>query len=477
MKKAEAGAQRNWTLKMTLTVIVVAIGIIIALTEPFSGLDQKGHIVLGSVIAGIATWIFQPGGGSFMIGAVIIFLGGTFAGVPMNDMAWGYSSSTLWLLIPAMFLGYALLKTGLGKRIVFVLFKSLNLTYIKILVGWFVVGLLFSLLTPSITVRFLILTPIAVSVADACCLEKHSKGRSLIIIAAFSVCIFPGLAWLNGSLFGPVFTSFLPVGLMQEMATESMWTMVIGVPSLVLSILFLIMLYFMLKPEQKLTVTKETISQMYKDLGGITRDEKVSLIIFVFLLVGLALQNFLPYNTNQLLLVVFALLLFFNVFSAKEISTGINWDIVAFFGTAIGLGHIFEVSGITAWLSPILASLITPIAGSLMVFTLVLYVIAVVLRFVDVAQGWVSTAIFAMATPMLFADFGIHPLILLMVFITASNLFIFRYHQPWVGLIESVCGDGGWDSKHLFKVSLGYVVLGAVILFLCVFYWQLIGVY
>ena len=140
--------------------------------------------MLGSIIIALATWIFRPGKGTFIVGAIILFLGGSIAGIPIPNLASGFSNATLWLLIPAMFLGYALMKTGLGKRIVFALFKELKLSYIKILIGWFIIGIIFALITPSITVRFLILTPIAVVVADACCLEKHSKGRSLIVISA-----------------------------------------------------------------------------------------------------------------------------------------------------------------------------------------------------------------------------------------------------------------------------------------------------
>ena len=463
-------------VKLVLTIVIMAVGIIIALIKPFDGLGQMGHIMLGTISITIATWIFRPGKGAFIVGTFIFFLGGSIAGIPIPDLANGFSSAALWLLIPAMFLGFALMKTGLGKRAVFILFKQSKLSYAKILIGWFIVGIIFSLITPSITVRFLILTPIAVVIADACCLEKQSKGRSLIVISAWTAAIFPGIAWQNGSLFGPVFTSYLPEGPMRNMATSQLWIHTMA-PWILFSLLFLAVLYFVLKPEQKLTITQTQLSKMYEDLGKISKEEKGCIAAFALLFIGLILQTFLPITTNQVLFAALILLFLLGVLTAKDISHGINWDIVIFFGTILSFSRIFEISGITTWLSPTLISLLRPIAGSQIVFVLALYGFCVFLRFFDVTQGWVSSAILAMATPMLYTDFGINPLICIMVFICASNIFFFRYQQPWIGQVESVCGEKCWNPRHLLKAALVYALLIVAFLFICTVYWRIIGIW
>ena len=460
-----------------LSVLVLILGIVTALVTPFDGLSRTGHIMLGSVATAIAFWIFRPGNGVFTIGAIVIMLGGTIAGIPMPDLASGFAGASLWMLITAMLLGYALLKTGLGKRIVYGLFKRVEMNYIKITAGWLVVGILFSLLTASITVRVVLLAPIALNVADACRLPKHSKGRSLIVISAYGVSIFPGIAWLNGSLFGPVFTSYLPVGLMRDLATEQAWMRMLGLPWLLISILFLVVLYFVLKPEEKLSVTKAQLSDMYSELGPISRDEKICAAAFALLLLGLAAQSVLTVTTNQVLFVALGILIFCGVFSVKDISQGVSWDIIIFFGILLSFSRIFEVSGITAWLSPILSSLLFPIAKTPMMFVMALYGICLLLRFLDIAQGWIIAAILSLATPALYADYGIHPLVCVMVFICAGNLFFVHYHQPWLGQVEAISGDNGWDTRHLAKASVVYAVVAAAILVFCRFYWQILGVW
>ena len=463
-------------MNLALALLMILAGIIIAIIKPFHGLGATGQIMLGTMIAALSVWIFRPGEGTSIIGAAIIFLGGSLAGIPIPDLASGFSSASLWLLISAMFLGSALLNTGLGKRIVYAFFMRFRLTYKKILVGWFFIGVVFALLTPSITVRLLILTPIAISVADARLLEKQSKGRSLIVISAWVVSIFPGIAWLNGSLFGPVFTSYLPAGPMREMATDQMWLRAMGAPWMLLSIAFLAVLYLVLKPEQELVVSKEQLRQMYDDLGPLQKKERGCLIALVFMLICLVLQTFLPITTNQSLLAALILMLFLGVLTIKDVSHGISWDTVAFFGMTLSFSRIFEVTGITEWLSPILSSLLEPIAFSPLVFVLALFGICLLLRFLDIAQGWILAAVLALSTPMLYSEFGLNPMVSVMVYLCAGNLFLFRYHQPWVGQVEAVCGDGGWNPRHLTTAALIYVGLAILMLIFCRFYWPLVGI-
>ena len=193
-------------------------------------LGLEGQIILVSFIIALLLWVIKPAGGSYTIGFAAIFLGGTLAGFNVSDLVTGFLSPSLWLLICAMFLGYALIKSGLGKRAVILLLTKFKPTYFSIISVWVIIGTAFSLLTPSLTVRMLIITPIAVSIADICGLEKESNGRSLTVITAWVAAIFPGIAMLNGSLFGPIYSAFLPEGPMREMATTQSWFTIVGPP-------------------------------------------------------------------------------------------------------------------------------------------------------------------------------------------------------------------------------------------------------
>ena len=463
-------------VKLIFFILFIVIGIFVMIFRPLGGLDDTAQMMLGTLISALSVWIFRPGSGSFFAGTAIVFLGGLFSGLQMPDLAVGFSAASMWMLIPAMFLGSALRITGLGKRIVYAIFMRFNMTYPKILCGFFAVGLLFSLLTPSITVRILIMAPIAVSVADAMRLDKKSKERSLVVLSAWACGIFPGIAWLDGSLFGIMFTSLLPTAEMRALVTPQLWFQFMALPWILFSVVFLTALYIIFKPSEKFSLTKAVQRKMYEDLGPVSGREKRCLIAFVFLLLGLVSQFFIQISTTQVMLAAMFLILILKVMSVGDISTGINWDAVLFFGMILSLPHIFIVSGLNDLMSPMLLSFLTPIAFSPLLFVSALFGICLLLRFLDVSQGWIISTILIMAAPMLFFDFGLHPMIIIMVLTAASNIFLFRYHQPWIDQTEFVCADGGWDPRHLTAAALLYIALAAVTLVFSRFYWGLIGV-
>ena len=468
-------AYQQSPLSAVLAALFVLVGVAIAIIRPFAELDSSGQMMLGSFISGLAIWIIRPGSGSFFAGSVVIILGGSLSGISLTDLTSGFASPAFWLLIPAMFLGSALQITGLGKRIVFALFTRIRLSYKKILFGWLIIGVLFSLLTPSISVRIMILTPIAVSVADACRLEKQSKGRSLIVISAWCAAIFPGIAWFGGSLYGPVFSAFLPEQHLVDMVTDQLWLQFMALPWLLFSVAFLALLYLLLKPEKEIDVNFSLQKKMYEELGPAGSREKRCLAVFLFLLANLLFQLFLPINTTQVLLASMFLLLFLNVMSVKDVSTGINWDVVMFFGMLMGLSHLFDISGIKAWISPMLLSMLEPLVVSPLIFLVGLYALCAVIRILDVTQGWVSSAVLAMAAPMLLSDFGLHPILSIMAFVAAGNIFLFKYHQPWITQAESVSGDRGWNERHQKTAAWLYVALVAAMLVMSNFYWSALG--
>ena len=456
------------------TLIMWAIAILIAVVKPFEGLSAMGHGVLASILAALAVWIFKPGKVPNVTGLIILFIGCVKAGLPLSTVAGGFSGSTIWLLIPALFFGFALKKTGLAKRIAFSLLRIIKPTYLNIVLCWFLLGLAFSLLTPSIGIRFLILTAIAISVADACELPHHSKGRSLIVITAWSAGIFPGTGWLTGSLYGPVCVGFLPES-MKSLVGESEWLKAMIGPWLFITIGMMVGCYLLLKPKEPLKVTKGTMTKMYKDLGIMTSAEKILLVTLMLVLICMPIQKKIGLSSYQLMLIGFFVLLLTRVIEKKDINTGISWDVILFIGSIVTMSNLINSSGIGEWIAPFIGSIVPTLAANNLVFVLGFFLLFLLLRFVDVTWGWAVCAFLATATPLLHSEYGIHPVIMLFIFTIGGSVFLTSYQQPWIPQTEAIMQDAGWDDKDIRKAAILYVVLAAVALIAFIPLWKGMG--
>ena len=127
--------------------------------EPFGGLSRQGNGMIAVTLLGLGFWIFRPGALPYFAGGAILMAGALILGLPMNVVTAGYTSSALWVLIPALYFGFALVKTGLGKRLCYAVLKTFEPSYMSICLSWFIIGTLLSALTPSITVRLAIVMP------------------------------------------------------------------------------------------------------------------------------------------------------------------------------------------------------------------------------------------------------------------------------------------------------------------------------
>jgi hypothetical protein len=123
-KKAEAleaGPQRTTNfnpIKLGLIVSVVITAFII-FAKPISGLSAQGNGMIGVTLLGLSFWIFRPSTLPYFVGGAIMLAGALLLKIPVDVVTKGYTSPAVWVLIPALFYGFALMKTGLGKRIAY----------------------------------------------------------------------------------------------------------------------------------------------------------------------------------------------------------------------------------------------------------------------------------------------------------------------------------------------------------------------
>ncbi len=481
--------------KMLGLIAIAVLGILIAIAQPFSpGLSPLGHYVMGTVVVALGMWIFRPGMLPFMAGTSVI-LGVTLAlffahkaglvfpgkvpfkappqifGVVMG----GFTSSAVWTLIPALFFGFVLQKTGLGKRVAYMVLKAFPASWLGLAISWLVIGVALSALTPSITVRVAIVVPIAIGIVEACKLEYRSKGSAYVCLLAWGLAIFPGTGWLTGSLSGPIMQGFFPPEI-KSMCNFDDWFKILALPWFVVTIVYVVLAYLFAKPKEAIAISSDMFKEEYKKLGPMSKDELVTLLILLGSLVMFSTEKIHGIPTPATALGAMFLLIMFRIITGPEISAGINWDVVCFFGVAVALPPIFGVSGISAWFGPLIQGPIMSLAGAPMLFMLVITAGLLLIRFVDVPWGFTTCALTIIMLIPLFKDFGYHPLVVTMAYLIAINFFLMGYQQPWIPMAEGMIQGRGWAPAHVTLFGLIYIASAFISLLVAVPYWKMIGV-
>jgi anion transporter len=456
-----------------LLVFVIA-ALFIGLTKPIANLSPLGHHIMAVVLVTLGLWIFRDSALAYLAGGAVLMGGSLAFGLPLGTVASGFASSAVWVLIPALFFGFALVKTGLGKRIAFLVLKTFEPSYPSVILSWCIIGVLLSALTPSITVRIAIVMPIAMNLVEACKLPDRSRGSALICLVAWASALIPGTGWLTGSLWGVFMLGFYPAEI-KPLVNFGNWFEYMAVPWTIATVVFMGLLYVVMKPKEPLSIPKDAFNKQYEALGKISRQEIVTAVILVSALVMFATEKYHGISTPAVALFAFLGLMLFRVVNFPEISTGVNWDIIYFFGAAISLSSILIKAGITDWLRPIIEPGVLAFADQPLMLLFVIVGGLWVIRFLDVPWGFSTIALTAPLFIPLYNVHHLHPALISVAVIAAGNSFFLPYQQPFIMIGEAMTKSRAWTPGHVSTGGAVYAASVLVAIFLASFYWKAMG--
>lgn len=456
--------------------LFLALSLAIAIGLPFfPALSPIGHRAFAIFLFTIGLWIFKPLGLPNAAGAVFLMCCLLAVGLPAATVFSGFTNAALWTLIPALFFGYVLYKTGLGTRIAMAVITLFRPSYPSLVLAWVLIGLALSVLTPSITVRVSIVIPIAMECGELCGLRKGSRGNSLILLTAFAMALIPGSGWLNGALTGPIIQGlFESVDGLQGLITFDSWAKAVLLPVEISAVLTVVLGCLVLKPEDK--IAPEAVARL-KALrrGKMTRQERwtAAILVGVFVLFLTNGLHGIP-DTAVCLLAVFALFAS-GVLDAREFGTGISWDLVVFIGAALSLGQVFSQTGVSDWLSGIIVPALAPIASGPWLFVYAAAILLFLWRFVDIAIFIPTMSVLVPVLPEISRTYGISPMVWAALFIMAINAFFLEYQNMWALMSRNVTGDRSWKSSHLSAYGAVYFLSCLAALAFAVPLWEKLG--
>jgi solute carrier family 13 (sodium-dependent dicarboxylate transporter), member 2/3/5 len=436
------------------------------------GIDPRAHHALAIGVFMIAAWMVAAldHGVTGIVGCFLFWM----LGVAKFETAFsGFADSTAWFLFGAVCLGMMAAKSGLARRLAYLVMRAVGHSYPRLLLGLIISNFLLTVIVPSGIARVVIMAAIAMGLVDAFGLGKGSNvGRGMFIILVYQATIFDKMVIAGAASItarGAIET-FGGVNVLW-----SQWALAYLPCDILVMLIAWRLALWMYPPEiASLPGGSEYLNQELRTMGRWSPDE-IRAAALMAIAIGLWVTDFLHHIPAPMIGIgvgLLAILPLIGVLDTADVRT-INYLPIFFVAAAVSLTNVLAETKALDLVTTILFDWIQPFIDTSWVSTTVLYWSAFLYHIVignEIAM--LSTSI----PPLMnYAhQRGLDPLTLGMIwtFSAGPKLFIYETAVLVVGY-----SYGYFDHTDMLKVGAALSVVTYIILMLLVpLYWPLIGI-
>lgn len=385
----------------------------------------------------------------------------------------GFADETAWFLFGAILFGMMATKSGLARRLAYLVMLRIGNTYPRLLLGLILSDFLLTFLVPSGIARVVIMAAIAIGLVEAFGLKAGSNvGRGMFIVLTYTAGIFDkmiiaGAASITArggiEKFGHVevlysrwFLGYLPCSLITIFAA---WRLTL----------------WLFPPEKEaLPGGAEHLRSELRKMGPWTYLEKKALVLML-IAIGLWLTDMFHHLSPAVVglgVGLFAALPRLGVLDMEDLKR-LNYLPVFFVAAAVSMGQVLVQTKALDVLTNVMFAWMTPFVTNIYSSTLVLYWTAFVYHFFLASE----VSMLGTSIPLLmnFATaHGFDPLALGMIWTFASGGKIFVYQSAVMIVGYSY---GYFDGRDMLRIGFALTLIESILLLLIVpFYWPLIGI-
>jgi di/tricarboxylate transporter len=457
-------------LKWSGLALAVSLGFALHWLPLTHSLTAPARVILQITAFTVALWVFQvinPGFVSILMMALMLL-----SGVRPPSVFSGFSSGGFWVLVCVLFYGFAMQHTGLAQRMSYYVLALFPGTYTGVTSAFLVIGAVLALGIPSMTVRTAIMVPIAWALVKSVGLPQRSRGSALIMITCVEMAVFPGCAFLYGSLFGPVVDQIFHAR--QLPITWLGYAQVLTLPVLAICVAMIFLNRLALKPEVPLNVPSSFGHERLRTLGKITRGELITAAVVLGSIAFWATDRY--HHLPSFLIGMFGLAIFAlcGIVGDKDISTGISWPLVLFMGGVFSLAGVVQEYKVTDWLAALVLPSVTHLVGIPVLFLLVVGLVMYLARFLD-PSGMLAIPMVFLPVVEVAARAGIVPLVTMAAILITSVPFWASYQNIWIAMGENITEGLAFTSGQRARLATVYGLVALAALVLAAGYWKMMG--
>jgi anion transporter len=436
------------------------------------GIDPRAHSALAVGIFMIVCWMTQvlDHGIAGILGCFLFWM----FGIAKFETAFsGFADTSAWFLFGAVCFGIMGSKSGLARRLAYLIMRGIGHSYPRLLLGLIVSNFLLTAVVPSGIARVVIMAAIAMGLVEAFGLPKASNvARGMFIILVYQTTIFDKMLIAGAS-------SITARGAIEKFGQVdvlwSKWFLAYLPCDLIVMIVAWRLTLWLYPPETAaLPGGAGFLEQELRSMGPWSSLElKAAALMLVA--IGFWMTDFLHHIPAPMIglgIGLVSVLPAIGVLDTKDIRT-INFLPIFFVAAAVSLSNVLVQTRALDVVTGILFEWMKPHITGTWVSTMVLYWSAFLYHIVIGNE----IAMLSTSLPILMTyarEHGINPLTLGMIWTFGAGPKIFIYESAVLVVGYSY---GYFSNKDMLKVGAILSVVTALILLLLVpLYWPLIGI-
>ncbi len=435
---------------------------LLAVFLPYGGLAVSAKIAIGCVLWMGCWWITMP-----VAAAVTAFIPICINAVaqiqPMSEVISCYFSEIVVLLLGADLISISWEETGLDKRISLKALCLIGPSATQQIIVWFVLSVVLSMFLPNAVVCA-IMVPIAASMLKFV-LKGDIMGHPISSVILAAIGWGAGIGGLGTPLGGAM--NLISVGYLEDLLGREFlyWDWVVRlVPILAVLTVIDILYLLIIKPKNvSIQGSKEYFAGLYGELPQMSRDEKLSLILFVAATVLSFTRElfaaYLPGLKPAYLFLICGMICFMvpkqdgePLLTWPKAEKKIGWNLLFLFAGGLAVGNMINSSGAAASIADLLTK--WNLDGGF--FTVLLLVTFTVLL-AEISSNTAAAAISIPITVSVITGLGLDPVPYVFIISAAFNV---AYMLPTS--IRAIPVGHGLSPSYMFRN--GFVLTAANIL-------------
>lgn len=465
--------------KLLAYIVPILIGVLIWIIPTPIGLKENTWNLVAVFVGTIVAFITAPlpMGAISLISIVIVSLLGI---LPIGQALSGFANTTIWLIVSAFLLSRGFVKTGLGKRIAYILIKMFGKNPISLAYTLLVSDLILAPATPSNTARAGgVIFPITKSLSAAFKSEAHD-GTAKKIGSFLMQVIYQGNTVTSAMFMTSMAGNTLLVTLVAQsygiQLSWGEWALASLVPGVISLLIIPLVLHKIYPPEIRSTREAQRIAgDELRKMGSLTIGEKIMLTVFIGCLILWATSTLTDINATTVALLGVIVLLITDVIDWSDVKTESGaWDTLVWMGTLISLATFLNKLGFIPWLAKVAGNSLVGVSWLVAFF--ILFIVYFYIHYAFASLAAHIAALYIAMTSVVIGT-GAPVMLTLLAFAFASNLCMSLTHfaagpSPIVFGAGYVSQSDWWKLGFIF--SLIYIVIwvggGSI-------WWKLLGLW